>query len=806
MAKSGVRLSFLPEALMTLPSVSAAPRNVQDVDVHGVPAWLYVVFFVSGISGLMYQVVWVRMLGRVLGNTVYAASTVLAAFMAGLALGSYLISTRADRIRRPLLVYGILEMGIGLAALATLILPDWLVPVYRAIYRLAGETRLGLTAGQVPIALAFLLVPTALMGATLPLLSAFGARRHPSFGRCVGRLYAVNTLGAVVGVLASGFVLIGLVGETRTLLIGGALNALVAVVALVRGGWEHVEMDIPTPPVGSENVPLPEEAISRYPVKTRRLVALCFGLNGLVALGLEVVWSRLLPITVGNSIYSFTAMLAVMLTGLVLGSEWGARRVDRTNDPLRLLANVQLASGVAAVFGLWVFQLPLFAYHTHWYGAPANLLVLPLLMVAPFGVCSGLFFPLAARCYALSRSKGGQGIGRLYTVNTLGCIAGALLTGFVFIPTLGTGFTGLSLAAVCLAGGLVLSATPPHGFRQAIRLPQLALLLCFVLLALLSGDVLTRALNRKIAERVVANVVIYRQLEEADATITSLGSKDPASRFRFLLINGQNMTGLAPVTKLMAHLPLALADDPRDALVICFGMGTTFSSASTHKHVKVTAVELVGGVLKCFDDFHPGGSQLFQRPTLRAVVDDGRNYLLMSEQQFDTITVDPAPPLESAGTVNLYSREFFQLCRSHLRPGGVMCLWVPPGPQTEIKMILRTFLDVFGHTHVWAGRELAGFFLVGTSQPLKNIPGKIANLYRSPAVVDDLTAWGGDYDRPEKVLALHLGDETRLAGFVERAPVITDDLPYTEFNLWRYLTNPEFQVELDARKLKEALP
>jgi spermidine synthase len=495
-----------------------------------------------------------------------------------------------------------------------------------------------------------------------------------------------------------------------------------------------------------------------------------------------------------------------MLAGLVLGSWLGSRLVDRTADPLRLLANVQLLLGLGAVLGLWIFQLPLFEYLTYWYSAVENLLGIPLFLVGPFGFLSGLVFPLATRCYAPSRTEGGKSVGRLYTWNTLGCIAGALLTGFVFIPRFGTGFTGLGLAGLCLLSGLLLLLVHPLRFRQVARAPQLAVVLGFALFSFLSGDVLDRVLQRKISMRVLGNVVVYRQLEEADATVTSLGAPGANSRLRYLLINGQNMTGLVSVTKLMAHLPLALADEPKDALVICFGMGTTFRSASTHAGLKVTAVELVGGVLQCFDDFHPGGSELFRNPNLRAVVDDGRNYLLMSDRQYDTITVDPAPPLDSAGTVNLYSRQFFQLCRSRLRPGGVMCLWVPPGPQTEVKMILRTFLDVFDHVNVWSGNEAyAGFFLIGTFAPLENVPAKIAGLYQSPAVVADLTAWGNEYDRAEKILALRVCDDKRLRPLVEDVPVITDDRPYTEFTLWRFLYDPQFRVEWNTHGLKGAL-
>ncbi len=213
----------------TLPSKPSTRAGV------GIFLWLYPLFFLSGISGLMYEVVWVRMLTRVLGSTVYATSTVLAAFMAGLGLGSFLIGRFIDRVRRPLLWYALLELGIGLTALTTLTLTDLMLPVYQGLYHLAGDSRAWLTAGQVLLALLVLLLPTALMGATLPTLCAYGARSQQDFGRAVGILYGLNTLGAVAGVLASGFVLIGEMGETLTVFVGVVVNLVVAGAAGLLG-------------------------------------------------------------------------------------------------------------------------------------------------------------------------------------------------------------------------------------------------------------------------------------------------------------------------------------------------------------------------------------------------------------------------------------------------------------------------------------------------------------------------------------------------------------------------------------------
>jgi spermidine synthase len=246
------------------------------------------------------------------------------------------------------------------------------------------------------------------------------------------------------------------------------------------------------------------------------------------------------------------------------------------------------------------------------------------------------------------------------------------------------------------------------------------------------------------------------------------------------------MTILLPVTKLMAHLPLALVNDPHDILVICFGMGTTARSASRHEGIQVHVVELVGAVLRCFDCFHADAHEVLAQSNVHTAVDDGRNYLLMHPQEYDVITIDPPPPLHSAGAVNLYTREFFQLCRDRLRPGGVLAMWIPPDSLSEVKMITRSFLDVFEHVNGWAGPPpLSGILLLGSGRPLQHVREKVRQMYELPAVAADLREWGPELDHPEKVLQLYLADKRELSRFVAGVPLITDDSPYTEFPLWR---------------------
>jgi spermidine synthase len=780
------------------------------------------------------------MLTRILGNTVYATSTVLAAFMAGLALGSFLAGRWVDRSRQPLAWYAGLEVGIGLAALLSLGLTQGLTPVYRGLYEVAGGSRAWLSAGQVLLALTVLLVPTALMGATLPTLCAHGVRRARAFGRCVGTLYALNTLGAVFGVLASGFVLLGEVGESRTIWVGVALNAAVAAGALALGRREAwwplpdgidasvaCRTGLPTRPdcerTGHENRPaepsIPSAPPSSetkedgkaelvYPPVVRRVVVACFALSGLAALANEVVWSRMLLLLQGTAIYAFSSMLAAMLAGLGVGSWLGGRLFNRGRDPLRALARLQLALGLAGAVALY-----LFGWMKH------GLLLPPLVLVGPLGFFGGLAFPAAARCCTTSGADAGRSVAGLYAWNTVGCIAGALLGGFVLIPLLGAGRSAGLLAGVSLLLGVVLLAIHPsqkrdgtfkhHGFRPLFGAAgrwEWGLLALSLLLLAYVGDPYSRLLRRRIVQAGYPRQTVVFHVEEAAADTTVFGGPQDR-RTKRLWVNGCGMTHLGTVTKLMAHLPLWLAAEPRDVLVVCLGMGTTLRSASRHDGLDITAVELVPGVLHHFGYFHPDGPDLLSRPNIHAVVDDGRNFLLMRPREYDVITVDPAPPIHSAGTVNLYSREFFQLCRARLRPGGVVCLWVPPEGASEVKMIVRTFLDVFEHVSAWSGPVPdVGMYLIGSRRPPGDVAAKIRRGYARPAVLADLVEWDTECDRPEKVLDLYLADEQELAYFVSGSPTITDDRPYTEFPLWRSIFYAEeYQFKLYAPVLRDWL-
>jgi spermidine synthase len=754
-------------------------------------------FFLSGASGLIYQVVWMRMLTRILGCTIHASSTVLASFMAGLAIGSFIAGRFVDRSRSPVRWYGILEIGIAAAGISLPFVFAALVPVYESLFRVLGGHGSAFLFVRAAIVFVLLLVPTAMMGATLPVLASCVGRVGRDFDRWVAWLYGLNTLGATVGSLASGFVLLGWLGERWTIGVAAAINVLVGVAAVARRrALEPETPSAPQPQTAADFADADAPAGEQSGRLVRWLILASFAASGLASLGFEVIWTRQLVLFLGTSIYAFSIMLVLFLSGLGIGSLLGGKSGERSERDLPVLAALQAMLGLVGILSQnWLLRVP-----------PSNPYDTQSLIMSPgpgvmiffFALVSGLMFPRVVRSFTPHTRRGGESLGMLYAANTVGCILGSLVTGFVFIPWMGSSRTAVLLAMLNVAAGLVLWAV---ALRDA---PNVLMRWAVPAIALVGGvfapgaaSAYDRAILRSAAAVSGPNAELYYHREGAVAATTAFGDRSDPMRAR-LWVNGVGMTHLGTVTKLMAHLPLVVHGRAEKMLVICFGMGTTVRSAAIHPDLAITAVELVPEVYDCFGYFHADGPGIWDRPHVRRVVDDGRNYLLMHDEQFDLITIDPPPPVHSAGTVNLYTREFFQLCRARMRPDGVICLWIPPVPKSELMVIMASFGAVFEHTTVWTAPDLRGFYCIGQLMP-RDVDHDFANRYLARDDVQrDLAEFGGACRTAGDLVALRVLDERRFRDAVRSYPVMSDDWPFTEFPLWRRL------LRSDSRELYRA--
>lgn len=744
----------------------------------------------------MYQIVWLRMLSRTTGVSIHATATVVAAFMAGLALGSFILGRFIDKRNDPLRIYAFLELSVAATVFLIPYAFEGSVPFYQFLYQWSNENVAVTALGMGVISFATLLIPTALMGGTLPVMTTFLVRKDHLLGKNLSILYGLNTLGAVTGVFLSSFFLIGFLGERITTYIGIAINVSVAIVALYasRKDSESAPYLQNTPDQKLDTV---AQAASPYSVGIRKFVLFVFMLSGFTSLAYEVIWTRQLILFLENSIYAFSAMLAVFLAGVSLGSLAVNRFVDRLENPLMVFGILEVAIGLISVCSLYLFGPIDSLFVDPGVGWPPSFIA-TVILVFPMTFIFGMILPVAGRCYAPNFDRTGSLVGRLYGFNTVGCIMGSLFAGFLLIPTIGSTKTVLLLAALNLILGLALFTLEP--VKSAISRGAFALA-CVVfaisVVTMAGADPFLSIIEKRIYEGRITSShrtswgpssKIFFNREGIEGTVTAF----EWGQFKQLWINGVGMTLLCTDTKLMTHLPMLYAKNPKEFLVICFGMGTTVKSTAVYPELNVTAVELVSDIFDAFNFYHPN-SQVLKRPNVRLVANDGRNHLLLSSKKYDVITVDPAPPVWSARTVNLYTEEFFELCKSRLNPDGVMCLWFPGSEKADEMCLIKTFSSVFPNTSVWSGLTAnQGFYIIGTMKSVTHdeLLSRVANAFNNERVLEDLREYDTRCDSAEKLLSLLLMNESRTKAIKRDrfVSIITDDYPLTEFFLWRYFS------------------
>jgi spermidine synthase len=744
---------------------------------------LFFAFFLSGMSGLIFQIVWVRMLTRYLGSTTSATATVLCVFMGGLALGAFAGGKLADRLKKPLICYVVLEIGIALSALlVSFTLISVFGQIYLKIYEWIGNSGFYLSAYRVVFSMLCLFFPTVLMGATLPLLVAHVTRRNDHFQQGLGRLYSINTFGAVSGVFVAGFILLGFFGEAASLLMAAALNCIAALLACrLQMKTKHNDFQVRQ----SEN---PESA-GKVPVgfssRIRYWSRLAIFVSGFTALAYEILWSRFLMLPLKTSIYAFSFMLGLFLLGIAWGSWLSTRYAVSKERPVSTFAVLEILIGFLTVLGMLLFTV--FGKISNGFISGHYLgLITALLMVFPVAVAFGWQFPVAVRCCLLDSYRPGGTTGWAYAANTLGAILGSVTVGFMLIPYMGTTQTMFLLASLNIVLGGILLWIRPRAERSGQPVFSYALIAGFVVVCVMVTAPYKRVMFERVRRYLGANAQMYAFHEGIAGTVVPAGSpEDPMARHLFT--NGVGMTILVSETKLMAHLPMALAKEPKRVMVVCFGMGTTLRSASRHPGVQVDidAVDIVPNVFDCFKFFHKDADRIVKQPNVHLYADDGRNFLLLNQKTYDVITIDPAPPIYSAGTVNLYTREFLELCKSRINDSGVVCLWLPPAPASELMMIMKTFTNVFPGATLWGGLRMPGFYLIGGRRSFEQTPDSLSTLVRRLSRIPDLSEWDAFY-RDEAILKkLYLLGPNALRGLVKKIPEVTDNHPYTEFPFWR---------------------
>jgi spermidine synthase len=738
-------------------------------------ATLAVLFFCSGAAALVYQVLWLRLLGLVFGVTVHAATTVLASFMSGLALGSVVAGRLAPRLRRPLAWFAAAELLIAIAALATQPAIAQVTALYVAAHPGFAGIPGGLTAIRFAAAWAVLLVPTALMGASLPLVLKSSLARDAAVGARFAALYAANTAGAIAGTLLVGFVLIERIGIAASFQVAAAINLAVAAVAFA--------LDRARPAAGGDDRARPTEMPLPPLTGEQKLMLAVFAASGFAALALEIVWFRLLVLFVPATTYAFSTMLAAVLFGIAAGSALAPALLRRDREPRRLLAYVEVAVGFAALLSVAALTA---TYRAGW--RTTGTIQASLLTIAPACVLMGLAFPLGVVLIARSAPGAGAAAARvamLYSVNVAGAIAGAAAGGFLLIPRLGIAGSLIAIAAVHVAAGLLL-----FGGGGRIRAARAAAVLAlFAAAAAQIPDPVTSVIRRRYG---TGERVWWRE-EGAQSTVSV--HVRPGGGRQILYLDGlhqaNDSSDMVRVHRQIGHLPMALHPDPRRALVIGLGAGATAGAVSRHARTDVTVVELSPSVVRAARTFSHINDGVVDADNVRFAVDDARNHLLVAGVRYDVITADIIQPIH-AGAGNLYSREYFTLVRSALADGGLALQWIGHRGATPYRLIMRTFLSVFPHATLWAG----GTLMVGSLEPLvlsrEAFERKLADARTRAALAD--VGWATFED----LLHSYTAGPEEMRAFVGGTPVLTDDRPRIEY----FGSLPETEPALDFSRLR----
>jgi spermidine synthase len=689
------------------------------------------------------------MLHLLFGDTVLATSTVLAAFMAGLALGSYWSGRRIDQQARVLSIYATLELSLGITALLFPLALEAITPLYVWLHQQFHTTAFLFSLLRFLLAFALLLVPTTLMGATLPVLSRYVVRTQVRLGWNVGVLYALNTGGAVLGCFAAGYVLLGSFGLYQTVGVGAALN--LAIALLVWGGrrWAEEPGVMPSPPAGPATLPCSTLVYSAGALQCARWG---FAVSGLTALAYEVIWTRTLTFFIGNSTYAFSAMLTTFLCGLALGSLLLARVSDRQRNLFTLLAALQSGIGVYGLLTIIIFGQLFYGLDTWWEGFSSAYWGTPLwltfvktfVVILPPTLAMGGMLPLVGRIVAGGPQDIGRSLGNLYALNTCGAIVGAWVAGFVALPYLGIQKSLGATALLNLGVGAVFLARGTQGRRLlwgAVAAGVLGLLLAIHLL--------TPGLRfADIAGEPEKDILHY----EEDSTGVVKVATDIYER-KLLSINGWSVAGTGTpnpdvalvndypeVQKTLAHLPMLLHPRPQQVLVIGFGAGGTAWSVSRYEELqRLDIVEFVPGVIRAARFFPEVNHNVLADPRVRVILDDGRNYLLVTSRTYDVVSVDTLDP-KHAGNGNLYTQEFYELSKRVLKPGGIFVQWLPyhQVDNASLKLIARTFQQVYPHATLWLNRFKGYTLLLGTLAPLRIDVARLEQCWRQPALASDL--------------------------------------------------------------------
>jgi spermidine synthase len=806
----------------TLAPVESAVTNSYPTKILRVVA---ACFFLSGATGLIYEVLWARMLGLVFGATTLAVSTVLAAFMGGLALGSALAGRSGSRIRRPVRAYGLLEIGIALYALAVPFLFSLVDNLYALIWQHFHPAFFVFSVWRFLLSCAMLLLPTTLMGATLPLLSAALVRSSGQTSTSVTRLYTRNLAGAICGSIVAGFLLLPIFGVRATIYIAAFINILIGVVAILADRQtETLSTETDDRFATNKEESLPGISAPRTALSSNAWFWLfCAFISGFVTISTQVAWTRMLTMIIGSSTYAFSIVVALFLLGLSGGAYVIARK-NVSAELEQMVLKVELVTVVSLCLSLFmVNRIPAFIFAnglrfhiSSWGGLLALQIISVALLILLPAFLMGTVMPLVLVWAGTNpKSQAVRLIGRSYAINTIGAIVGAFGAGFVLIPRFSTRFTILFAAALCvIVAGFAYQ--PKVGVRDrdlqravAVGLTVVLIVMLFVVAPRMNLDDLSvgayDSLVRVLAKSrgavddepdrqrgpEIHELLMYE--EGPTSTVSVRKDWDITS----MAINGRTNASDRedmPTQVMLGQMPLLLAPSIKNALVVGYATGVTAGAMLQSPIESLECVELEPATVKGSRFFEHVNNHPLNDPRMHLIIDDARTYLRVIPTRYDVIVSEPSHPWVP-GVANLFTREFFDLGRDRLNEGGVFVQWLQIYQLStdSLRSILATFHETFPHVLVfrvegtWKGKDL---LLVGSKTPitLEGTRDRIRQRITDPRISVELARV--NIKSEADVSAWYVCDETRLASAVAGAVINTDDNMHIETTVPREAFRP----------------
>lgn len=766
-----------------------------------IKAVIYTLFFISGCTGLVYEVTWTRLLSNIFGSNTYAVTSVLAAFMGGLAIGSYVIGRYVERKKNPLLVYAFLEIGIGITALLIPVIFSLLDLFYPLIYEHISSSTGLLILTKVVLSLLVLLVPTFLMGGTLPVLCKLFIKRLKESGKQVGILYSINTIGAAVGCFVTGFFLIELLGIVKSIQLAAGVNLLLGALFFILSIYAKKKK--------------PEAEIRKIENKIKAaaddsgfdnirpfysgLLLTAFFLAGFVSLSYEILWTRLLVFKLKMTIYAFAIMLTTFLMGIGIGSVVVSivEKYKLIRNHARAFGIIQALIGLTGLLTIILFSqidvirlfdaIGKFKPSISW-GKQifTEALLSGMIMIVPT-ILMGMTFPIVSRIFTRNIKIVGKTIGSIYSVNTIGSIFGSCLTGFFFVKIFGIQNNIIFISMIAITIGTVIVLFNRKGLNESKKSRSFPIIFPTVVWGIVIGfvvwlpkDVLFKYYNIYEKQFFEGARIIYAK--EGIECITTV--HEYPDGFRGISTSSVNVAGThythRTTQKLQAHIPMLVHPDPKEVLQVGFGSGETSHIVTSYDINQLDLVEISREVIntstKYFKDIN---KNVADHPKFNPIIMDGANYIRLAKKKYDLILNDASWP-GYTGCSALYSRDYFENAKKLLRPGGIMTSWFPIVEGDDFRILLKTIHSVFPNVSVWlAMTHVNKHALVMASLDKIEIDTEHFLKRFKQYAKNDLKSV--DLDNPVFFLDTYQMNEEAIANFPDSIPLHTLDHPILEF-------------------------